>query len=81
MSDTAPLVEMRNISIAFGGIRAVDNVSVSLDRNLISDDTQHRSAWEADNRIAPPFLTALHRFEKIGVQATPELEIGGQGRL
>ncbi|MCB8819514.1 ATP-binding cassette domain-containing protein [Microvirga rosea] len=29
-TDTAPLVEMRNISIAFGGIKAVDGVSVDL---------------------------------------------------
>ena len=27
---TAPLVEMRDISIAFGGIKAVDGVSVDL---------------------------------------------------
>ena len=27
---TTPLVEMRNISISFGGIRAVDDVSVDL---------------------------------------------------
>ena len=25
-----PLVEMRNISLAFGGVKAVDNVSVDL---------------------------------------------------
>ena len=29
-NETAPLVEMRNISIAFGGIKAVDGVSVDL---------------------------------------------------
>lgn len=29
-SDAAPLVEMKDISIAFGGIKAVDNVSVDL---------------------------------------------------
>ena len=27
---TAPLVEMRDISIAFGGVKAVDHVSVDL---------------------------------------------------
>jgi D-xylose transport system ATP-binding protein len=30
MTDRTPLVEMRDISIAFGGIRAVDNVTVDL---------------------------------------------------
>ena len=27
---TTPLVEMKNVSIAFGGVQAVDNVSISL---------------------------------------------------
>ena len=30
VNDTAPLVEMRNISIAFGGIKAVDHASCDL---------------------------------------------------
>lgn len=30
MTKTKPLVEMRNISIAFGGVKAVDNVSVDV---------------------------------------------------
>ena len=29
-NDATPLVEMRDISIAFGGIKAVDDVSVDL---------------------------------------------------
>jgi branched-chain amino acid transport system ATP-binding protein len=33
---TAPVLEVRNLSIAFGGLRAVDDVSFSIERNRIT---------------------------------------------
>jgi hypothetical protein len=36
---------------------------------------------QADDRVAPPGLTALHRFEQVGVRAVGELEVDRQRRV
>ncbi|WP_173934133.1 ATP-binding cassette domain-containing protein [Chelativorans sp. Marseille-P2723] len=47
MENRTPLVEMRNISIAFGGIRAVDNVSVDLNGGEVVALVGHNGAGKS----------------------------------
>ncbi|MFN4273172.1 MAG: ATP-binding cassette domain-containing protein [Aliihoeflea sp.] len=47
MENTAPLIEMKNISIAFGGIHAVENVSVDLHRGEVVGLLGHNGAGKS----------------------------------
>jgi D-xylose transport system ATP-binding protein len=47
MQDATPLVEMKNISIAFGGIHAVENVSVDLHRGEVVGLVGHNGAGKS----------------------------------
>jgi D-xylose transport system ATP-binding protein len=47
MQTSAPLVEMKNISIAFGGIHAVENVSVDLNRGEVVGLVGHNGAGKS----------------------------------
>ena len=44
---TTPLVEMKNISIAFGGVKAVDNVSVDLHAGEVVGLLGHNGAGKS----------------------------------
>ena len=47
MESAAPLVEMRNISIAFGGIHAVENASVDLHAGEVVGLLGHNGAGKS----------------------------------
>jgi len=49
--------------------------------DLVIMHTQHGAAWQANDRITPPLLTALHRLQQIGVGLIGQFQIDRQRRV
>jgi ABC-type sugar transport system ATPase subunit len=62
-SHEPPLVDMRGISIAFGGIKAVDNVDVSLQAGEVVALLGHNGAGKSTLIKICPALTGLMRVK------------------
>jgi len=54
----------------------VNDFVANLDADPFPAHREPRVAGHADDRVAPPFLSALHRFEQIGVRLIGQFEIG-----
>ncbi|MNJ65049.1 hypothetical protein D3C77_610410 [compost metagenome] len=46
--------------------------------NLVAVHAQHGAAVQTDDGVTPPFLTALHGFEQVGMWLVGQLEVEGK---
>ncbi|MNJ30402.1 hypothetical protein D3C77_250000 [compost metagenome] len=62
-------------------IVALDLNAVVTDPHLMVIHTQHGAARQANNRIAPPLLAALHRLEQVGIGLVGQFQVDRQRRV
>ena len=48
---------------------------IALDEDAVTVDLQHRATGQTDDRVAAPFLAALHGLEQIAIGGVGELQI------
>ena len=56
----------------------LDHHVIDAYRDLVLVGTQHGAARQADDRVTPPLLAALHRLQQIGVRRVGQLQVQGQ---
>ncbi len=61
-----------------GALVALGFHAVDAHPRLVAVDAQHRARRQADDRVAAPFLAALHRFEQVGVGRVGQLQVDRQ---
>lgn len=74
-------LELLDESQRVGAIEALGFHAIDADPHLMVVDPQHRAARQADDRIAPPFLAALHRLQQVGVRRVGQLQVDRQRRV
>ncbi len=76
--DVVARLELLDEGQRVGALEALDLHAVDAHAHLVAVDAQHRARRQADDRVAAPFLAALHGFEQVGVGGVGQLQVDRQ---
>ncbi len=63
------------------GLGLFHHLAVAVQFDPLPEHLEYLPAGQADDRVAPPFLPPLNRFEQVRVGAAGQFQIGAQGRV